>query len=189
MKNIVILISGSGTNLQRIIDSIDKGEIENARISMVIADRECFGLKRANNHNIPTKIIPRGKLFSSELQKAIPENTDLIVLAGFLSILNGEFCENFEGKIINIHPALLPKFGGKGMWGNNVHEAVLEAKEKESGATVHFVTAGIDEGEIILQKSFPLAENETLETLAQKIHEIEYEIFPKAIDKILNFPL
>ena len=186
MKNIVVLVSGGGTNLQRIIDCIESGEIPNAQISMVIADRECFGLERAKNHDIPAHLIPRGKSFSAELKQILPENTDLIVLAGFLSILNQEFCESFNGKIINIHPALLPKFGGKGMWGHHVHEAVLAAKEKESGATVHYVTTGIDEGEIIIQKSFEISDNETLESLAEKIHEIEFEIFPKAINLVLN---
>lgn len=186
MKNIVVLVSGGGTNLQRIIDCIESGEIPNAQISMVVADRECLGLERAKNHDIPAYLIPRGKSFSAELKQILPENTDLIVLAGFLSILNQEFCESFNGKIINIHPALLPKFGGRGMWGHHVHEAILAAKEKESGATVHYVTAGIDEGEIILQKSFEISDNETLESLAEKIHEIEFEIFPKAINLVLN---
>ncbi|VEH20042.1 Phosphoribosylglycinamide formyltransferase [Chryseobacterium nakagawai] len=186
MKNIVVLVSGSGTNLQRIIDTIEAGEIQNARVSLVVADRECFGLERAKNHNIENILIPRGKNFSSELAKVIPQNTDLIVLAGFLSILKPEFCENWNGKIINIHPALLPKFGGKGMWGMNVHNAVIEAKEVESGATVHFVTPGIDEGEAILQKSFEVTAEDTPETLAQKVHQIEYEIFPLAINKVLG---
>ncbi|KFE99691.1 phosphoribosylglycinamide formyltransferase [Chryseobacterium formosense] len=186
MKNIVILVSGSGTNLQRIIDTIDNGEIQNAKVSLVVADRECFGLERAKNHNIDNVLIPRGKNFSNELSKIIPENTDLIVLAGFLSILKPEFCENWVGKIINIHPALLPKFGGKGMWGYHVHSAVIEAKEKESGATVHFVTSGIDEGEAILQKSFEVTEEDTPETVAEKVHLVEYEIFPIAINKVLN---
>ncbi|MFS4428896.1 phosphoribosylglycinamide formyltransferase [Chryseobacterium sp. GVT01B] len=186
MKNIVVLVSGSGTNLQRIIDTIETGEIQNAKVSLVVADRECFGLERAKNHNIENILIPRGKNFSSELAKVIPENTDLIVLAGFLSILKSEFCENWNGKIINIHPALLPKFGGKGMWGMNVHNAVIEAKEVESGATVHFVTPGIDEGEAILQKSFEVTADDTPETLAQKVHQIEYEIFPIAINKVLG---
>lgn len=186
MNNIVVLVSGSGTNLQRIIDTIDSGEIRNAKVTLVVADRECFGLERAKNHNIENILIPRGKNFSSELAKVIPENTDLIVLAGFLSILKSEFCENWNGKIINIHPALLPKFGGKGMWGMNVHNAVIEAKETESGATVHFVTPGIDEGEAILQKSFEVTTEDTPETLAQKVHQIEYEIFPLAINKVLG---
>lgn len=189
MKNITVLVSGSGSNLQRIIDCTESGEIPNAQVNLVIADRECFALERAENHSIKNILLKRGKDFSENLNNSIPENTDLIVLAGFLSILSKEFCVNFEGKIINIHPALLPKFGGKGMWGNHVHQAVMEAGEKESGATVHFVTSGIDEGEIILQKSFPISENETVETLAQKIYQIEYEIFPKAIDTVLKFPL
>ena len=186
MKNIVVLVSGGGTNLQRIIDCIDNGEIPNVSVSVVVGDRDCFGLERAKNHGIPTQLIPRGKTFSSELKQILPQNTDLIVLAGFLSILNKEFCESFPGKIINIHPALLPKFGGKGMWGNHVHEAVLAANEKESGATVHYVTSGIDEGEIILQKAFEISENETAESLAEKVHKIEFEIFPKAINLVLN---
>ena len=186
MKNIVVLVSGGGTNLQRIIDCIDNGEIPNVSISVVVGDRDCFGLERAKNHGIPTQLIPRGKTFSSELKQILPQNTDLIVLAGFLSILNKEFCESFPGKIINIHPALLPKFGGKGMWGNYVHEAVLAANEKESGATVHYVTSGIDEGEIILQKAFEISENETAESLAEKVHKIEFEIFPTAINLVLN---
>ena len=140
MKNIVVLVSGGGTNLQRIIDCIDNGEIPNANISLVVADRDCFGLDRAKNHGIPPKLIPRGKSFSTELKEILPENTDLIVLAGFLSILNKEFCESFPGKIINIHPSLLPKFGGKGMWGHHVHEAVLLAGEKKSGVMVNYVT-------------------------------------------------
>ncbi len=143
-------------------------------------------MERAEKHNIPTQLIKRGKDFSKNLEKAIPENTDLIVLAGFLSILKSEFCEKWSGKIINIHPALLPKFGGKGMWGHHVYNAVIEAGEKESGATVHFVTSGIDEGEIILQGKFDVEENDTAETLAQKVHQVEYDIFPKAIDLVLN---
>ena len=186
MKSIVVLISGSGTNLERILQCINSGEIKNAKVEMVVADRDCYGLQRAENHGIKNHLIKRGKSFSENLKKILPENTDLIVLAGFLSILSEDFCRNFEGKIINIHPSLLPKFGGFGMYGNKVHETVLEAGEKESGATVHFVTTGIDEGEIILQGKISVDENETPETLAKKIHEVEYEIFPKAIDKILN---
>lgn len=186
VKKLVILISGSGTNLQRIMDCIDNGEIRNAKVGLVIADRPCFGLERAENHDIPTILIKRGKDFSQNLSDTIPADTDLIVLAGFLSILKPEFCENWQGKIINIHPALLPKFGGKGMWGHHVHNAVIAAGEKESGATVHFVTPGVDEGDIILQKKFDIDELDTAETIADKVHLVEYEIFPKAIEKILN---
>ncbi len=189
MKNIVVLISGSGTNLQRIADAISNGEITNAKVNLVVADRECFGLQRAENLHINTILIPRGKTFSAELEKCIPKDTDLIVLAGFLSILSKEFTEKFNGKIINIHPSLLPKYGGKGMYGSKVHQEVIKNQEKESGATVHFVTSGIDEGEIILQGKVAVDEHETPETLAEKVHQIEYEIFPKAIEKVLKIPL
>ena len=143
-------------------------------------------LERAEKEGVENVLIKRGKDFSENLENQIPENTDFIILAGFLSILSKEFCGKYEGKIINIHPSLLPKFGGKGMWGHHVHQAVLDANEKESGATVHFVTYGIDEGEIILQKSFPIDEGDTVEILQKKVHEIEQEIFPKAIQLVLN---
>ena len=186
MKKMVILVSGGGTNLQRIINCTENGEIPNAEITMVVADRECFGLQRAEKHGIKNILIKRGKDFSEKLSEMLPENTDLIVLAGFLSILSKEFCERFSGKIINIHPALLPKFGGKGMWGHHVHESVLKTGEKESGATVHYVTSGIDEGKIILQKSFEISPDETVESLAEKVHQIEYNIFPEAINLALQ---
>lgn len=189
MKNIVVLVSGSGTNLQRLIDAAQSGEIRNARIAKVIADRECYALQRASDHRIPSVLIPRGKNFSVRLAAKIPEDTDLIVLAGFLSILSKDFCEKWNGRIVNIHPALLPKYGGKGMWGHHVHEAVLAAGEAESGASVHFVTAGIDEGAVVLQKSFKIDERDTLQSLQEKVHDIEYEIFPKAVDSILNSEL
>ncbi|MCC2589863.1 phosphoribosylglycinamide formyltransferase [Chryseobacterium sp. MFBS3-17] len=186
MKKLVILVSGSGTNLQRIIDSTASGEIPDAEISLVVADRECYGLQRAEDHGIKNQLIRRGKGFSAALETLMPEDTSLIVLAGFLSILSTGFCEKYHGRIINIHPALLPKFGGKGMWGMNVHQAVIDAGEKESGATVHFVTAEIDEGEIILQGKVAVEENDTPETLAAKVHQAEYDIFPKAIAKVLR---
>lgn len=185
MKSIVILVSGSGTNLERILECINSGKIENVKVEMVVADRDCYGLVRAQNHGIKSHLIKKGKSFSENLEKILPENVDLIVLAGFLSILNDDFCKKFEGKIINIHPSLLPKFGGYGMWGMNVHNAVIKSDEKQSGATVHYVTSGIDEGEIIIQGKVDIGENETPETLAKKVHEMEYEILPKAINKVL----
>ena len=186
MKNIVILASGSGSNLQRIIDCIDNGSITNAKVNLVVADRECYALERAQNSKIPNIIIPRGKNFSTELETVLSKDVDLIVLAGFLSILKPEFCNKWEDKIINIHPSLLPKFGGKGMWGHHVHEAVVNSKEKQSGATVHFVTSGIDEGDIILQGKINVDDHDTAEDVAAKVHTVEYDIFPKAIQKVLN---
>lgn len=186
MKNICVLLSGSGTNLQNIYENIEEGKIQNAKINLVIADRECFGLERAENLGLKTILINRGKTFTEDLLNALPQNTDLIVLAGFLSILKDEFFERNSIPMINIHPSLLPKFGGKGMWGNHVHLAVIKNKESESGASVHFVTPEIDAGNIILQKSVHLSTEETAETLAEKIHKVEYEIFPKAINIVLK---
>lgn len=186
MKNICILLSGSGTNLQNIAQNISSNKIKNAKINLVVADRECFGLKRAEHLDLKFALIKKDENFTENLVKAIPADTDLIVLAGFLSILNESFFNQINIPIVNIHPSLLPKYGGKGMWGNHVHQAVLKNKESESGATVHFVTLGVDEGEVILQKSFAITENDTLETLAEKVHKVEYEIFPVAIEKTLN---
>lgn len=184
-KELVVLVSGSGSNLERIFEAIENQEISDAVVTLVVADRECYALQRAARKGVKGVVVPRGKNFSIRLDEVLPEKVDLIVLAGFLSILSAEFCEKYEGKTINLHPALLPKYGGAGMWGDHVHHAVLKAGEKESGATVHYVSPGIDQGEIILQKSFPIASEETLETLKEKVHQIEYEIFPKAIEKVL----
>lgn len=186
MRNIIVLVSGGGTNLQRIIDCTNNGKIPDAKISLVAADRNCYGLTRAENHQIPNVLIKEGKKFCKNLERYLPEKVDLIVLAGFLSIITPEFIEKIKGKIINIHPSLLPKFGGKKMWGMNVHNAVIKAQETESGATVHFVTSRIDEGEIILQGKIPVIPTDTPKSLAEKIHQVEYEILPKAIAKILG---
>lgn len=186
MRNITVLVSGSGTNLQNIINATKNGKLDDATVKLVIADRPCFALERAKVQNIPSILLKRGKQLSGDLQNHIPEDTDLIVLAGFLSILSEAFCKQWEGKIINIHPSLLPKFGGKGMWGMHVHEAVIESGDLQSGATVHRVTGGIDQGEIILQDFCDVAGNDNAETLAAKVHAIEFEILPRAIAKVLQ---
>lgn len=186
MNKIVVLVSGGGTNLQRIIDAVSTGEIPATVVSKVIADRDCFALQRAATAGIDFALVPRGSDFTNNLGREIPDDTDLIVLAGFLSIIDENICTKFKNKIINLHPALLPKFGGKGMWGAHVHHAVLAQGEKRSGATVHFVTSGIDEGEIILQKTVSVSAGETAESLAEKIHAAEYEILPQAISLVLS---
>ncbi|QCX54253.1 phosphoribosylglycinamide formyltransferase [Elizabethkingia sp. JS20170427COW] len=186
MKNLVVLVSGSGSNLQRILDTIQSGEIKDAQVSLVVADRECYGLERANNAGIEHKLIKRGKDFCNQLEEILPENTDLIVLAGFLSVMTEDFCNHWAGKIVNIHPSLLPKYGGKGMWGMHVHNAVKNAGETTTGATVHFVTPGVDEGEVILQQETAIHADDTPEAIAEKVHQIEYQIFPKAIQKVLE---
>ncbi|MBZ4683910.1 MAG: phosphoribosylglycinamide formyltransferase 1 [Fusobacteriaceae bacterium] len=187
MLKIVVLISGGGSNLQSIIDAIEEKKL-NAKIECVISDREAYGLERAKKHNIPSILIDR-KIFKQnlfdEIEKVIPKDIDLIVLAGFLSIVSAEFIKKWENKIINIHPSLLPKFGGKGMYGMNVHRAVVENRETESGCTVHFVTNEIDGGEIIAQKKVPVYETDTPEDVQKRVLEKEHQLLVEAI-KILE---
>ena len=189
-KRIAVLVSGGGSNLQSIIDNIEQGNL-NCEISYVIADRKCYGLERAEKHGIKNILLDRKVLkekLSDEISNVLEnddEKTDYIVLAGYLSILSPEFIKKWSRKIINIHPSLLPKFGGKGMYGMNVHSAVIENKEKESGITIHYVNEHYDQGEIILQEKTEILETDTPESLAQKIHLLEYEHFPKVIENIL----
>jgi len=183
--NLAVFVSGGGTNLQRIIDAIDSGELQNAEIKIVIADRDCYALERALDKDITTFLLERGKNLSQEIDGLLEnQNIDLLVLAGFISILNSAFCEKWQGKIINIHPSLLPKFGGKGLYGAKVHQAVLDAGESISGATVHFVTSGVDEGEIIMQGTFPVEKGDTVADLQQKVMKVEQKILIEAINKI-----
>ena len=186
MKNIVVLVSGGGTNLQRIIDCIESGAIQNAQISLVIADRECFGLERAKKHGISTQLIPRGKSFSSDLKNILPENSDLIVLAGFLWKFPEYIIKEYPNKIINIHPALLPNYGGKGMYGMHVHQAVLKNKDKETGITIHYVNENNDEGEFIFQQSVNIEGRRTADEITEKVHVLEHKYFPAVIEQILK---
>ena len=188
---IAVFISGSGSNLQSIIDNIENGNL-NCEISYVIADRECFGLERAEKHGIKSIMLDK-KLFGNKLSdeiNAILENgiekTDYIVLAGYLSILSESFINKWTRKIINIHPSLLPKFGGKGMYGMNVHRAVIEAKETESGCTIHFVDTGVDTGEIILQIKVPVLSDDTPEILQKRVLEKEHILLIEGIKKLLG---
>lgn len=183
--NIAVLVSGGGTNLQRIIEAIDSGELQNTQICMVIADRNCYAIERALDKDLTTYLLERNKNLSAEIDDLLSsENIDLIVLAGFLSILSADFCEKWKGKIINIHPSLLPKFGGKGMYGAKVHQAVLDAGETESGATVHYVTPEVDEGDIILQGTFLVEKGDTVANLQKKVMQTEQKILIEAINKI-----
>ncbi|WP_313374002.1 phosphoribosylglycinamide formyltransferase [Chishuiella sp.] len=183
---IAVFVSGGGTNLQNIIDAIEDGTLPNVDISMVMADRDCYAIERSLDKDIRTYVLDR-KTFSEDAEHNLEdEEIDLIVLAGFLTILSPEFTAKWGNKMINIHPSLLPKFGGKGMYGAKVHKAVLEAGETISGATVHYVTAGVDEGEIIAQKSFNIEENDKVEDLQRKVAAVEGEIFIEAIKQISN---
>ena len=188
---IAVFISGSGSNLQSIIDNIENGNL-NCEISYVIADRKCFGLERAEKHGIKSIMLDK-KLFGNKLSDEISailengiEKTDYIVLAGYLSILSESFINKWTRKIINIHPSLLPKFGGKGMYGMNVHRAVIEAKETESGCTIHFVDTGVDTGEIILQIKVPVLSDDTPEILQKRVLEKEHILLIEGIKKLLG---
>lgn len=181
-----VLISGGGSNLQSLMDAAKDPDYP-AEISCVISNKEnAYGLERAENAGIPAIAVPhKGKTkeqFEPEVDKVLRvHDVGMICLAGFMRILSADFIEGWKGKILNIHPALLPKFGGEGMYGHHVHEAVLAAGETESGASVHIVTSGVDEGPIILQGSVPVEKDDTAETLAARVLKKEHEIYPQAV--------
>lgn len=185
---ISVMVSGGGSNLQAVIDAIDSGQIKNAEIVQVISSNPtAFALKRAEKHNIKGLVIGKNEFPNEEernvaILKALKtEKTDLIVLAGYMKILAPELVKEFKGRIINIHPSLIPKFCGEGFYGIKVHEAVIESGEKESGATVHFVDEEIDTGEIIIQEKLRVCPGDNPESLAARILEIEHRILIKAI--------
>jgi len=182
-----VLISGGGTNLQALIDSVEKGDI-NGEVSVVVSDKKgVYGIERAKKHGINTVEIDK-KSFADkdEFMKAIisnleERNVELVVLAGFLSILSIEFIEKYRNRIINVHPSLIPAFCGEGYYGQKVHKAVLEYGAKISGATVHFVDEGADTGPIILQEAVKVEEDDTPETLAARVLTIEHKLLPQAV--------
>jgi len=187
MKRIVIFASGSGTNAQNIIQYFQKTKL--AEVTLVLSNKsDAKVLERAKKLSVPSKSFTKEELNSSEGVFVIlkQESPDLIILAGFLLKFPEFILKEFPNKVINIHPALLPKYGGKGMFGMKVHETVVKNKESETGITIHYVNENYDEGAIIFQKSFLLSENETAETVANKIHELEYEYFPKVIENLLG---
>ncbi len=188
-KNIVVLVSGGGTNLQALIDAQKRGELGSGEITCVISSKEgAYALTRADENNIKTRTLVR-KDFSdiSSYSKAmrdvlLEEKADLIVYAGFMTILDENVCDAFPNKMINVHPALIPSFCGKGFYGLHVHEEALKKGVKVSGATVHFVTAECDAGPIILQKAVEVLEGDTPETLQKRIMEnAEWKILPEAV--------
>ena len=188
MFKIAVLVSGGGSNLQSIIDAIERKELM-AEISIIIADREAGGLKRAETHKIPFRLFDRkeyGKDLCQVISDSIPADTDLIVLAGYLSILSRDFIIKWKNKIINIHPALLPDFGGKGMYGMNVHKAVIQAGRSESGCTVHYVDTGIDTGHIILQRTVDVKPDDSPEDLQKRVLEQEHKLLVESIAHIIE---
>lgn len=189
MLNIAVLVSGGGTNLQALIDAEKAGKIENGRISVVVASKPgVYALERAKNAGIEGVVLARKDFdsvddYSAALEKLLKEKqTDLIVLAGFMTITNAAFTKAFENRIINVHPALIPSFCGKGYYGLHVHEAALARGVKVSGATVHFVNEVCDGGPIILQKAVPVEPGDTPETLQRRIMEqAEWQLLPEAV--------
>jgi len=188
MNRIGVLVSGGGTNLQAIIDAVASGYIPDAIISAVISNRkDAYALERARKHGIDAVFVDRAKYSSSEefnnaiLEELASRKVDFICLAGYLMMLSPAVVRKYSGRILNIHPALLPKFGGPGMYGHHVHEAVLKAGETESGCTVHFVDEIYDHGAVILQAKVPVKEGDTPDTLAKRILEQEHRIFPEAV--------
>ena len=189
MLNIAVLVSGGGTNLQALIDAEKAGKIKNGRISLVVASRPgVYALERAANAGIEGVVLARKGFadvdaYSEALENLLKEKkTDLIVLAGFMTITNEKFTKAFENKIINVHPALIPSFCGKGFYGLHVHEAALARGVKLSGATVHFVNEVCDGGPIILQKAVPVEPGDTPETLQLRIMEqAEWQLLPEAV--------
>lgn len=189
---IAVFVSGGGTNLQAIIDKIASGEITNVEISEVIASNDsAFAIERAKKAGIPSTVISKKALGDAYDEATLTElnrlGVDLVVLAGFLSMLGPKTVEAYSNRIINIHPALIPAFCGKGMYGIRPHEAVLAKGVKISGATVHFVNEHYDEGPIILQKAVDVLPDDTPETLQKRImKECEQVILPKAIQLIAD---
>ena len=189
MKNIVVLVSGGGTNLQALIDAEKNGDIKNGRITCVISSKEgAYALERAEKNGIKNFVIPRNQYpdslsYSREILKALEnEKADLIVLAGFMTILDEIVTKAYPFKIINVHPALIPSFCGKGYYGLKVHEKALEYGVKLSGATVHFVNEEADAGAIILQGAVSVENDDTPEILQKRIMEnVEWKLLPQAV--------
>ena len=193
----MVLVSGSGTNLQALLEAEKKGCFGSGKITLVVSDRPgVYALERAKAAGISALVIEPDKTIPKDSRR--PEHSDhilrlaeahqigLIVLAGFLSILAGNIIRQYSGRIINIHPSLLPKFGGDGMYGERVHRAVLEAGEKESGCTVHIVDSGTDTGAILLQRLVPILPGDTPDSLRERIHTEEYIALTEAVTMMVK---
>jgi phosphoribosylglycinamide formyltransferase 1 len=189
---ISVLVSGGGSNLQALIDAQQAGLLGRGKIVQVISSRaDAFALTRAAVNGIPSIVIDRIRFpkdhnrnaaILSALQSA---STDLVVLAGYMSVLAPSIVSSYRNRIVNVHPALIPKHCGKGMYGQHVHKAVLAAEEKESGATVHLVDEGVDTGRILRQEQTPVLPGDTAETLAARVLKIEHKILPAAVGQLV----
>lgn len=186
MKRIAIFASGEGTNAQCIIDYFKAKPVE---VSMIVCNNPNAGVvNRASRSGVPVVIVNKENFQNKKFlpEKLKKQHIDFIVCAGFLWKIPRHILDDFQKRIVNIHPSLLPKFGGKGMYGMNVHKAVISAKEKESGITIHYLNEQYDEGEIILQKKCKIRKSETPESLAKKIQKLEHKWYPKIIEQLLK---
>lgn len=193
MLRLSVLVSGGGTNLQAVIDSIKTGKIKNAEIACIISGNPgAYALERGRQNGIDTFVINKreypevGKRTEAIIKTLQEEKTDLVVLAGYMNVLEPKLVQAYKGKIINIHPSLIPKYCGKGFYGHHVHEAVIAAGEKESGATVHFVDEGVDTGPIIIQEKVPVFEGDSADDLAERVLKVEHKILTEAINKVIS---
>jgi phosphoribosylglycinamide formyltransferase-1 len=187
MKKIAIFASGSGSNAENIANYFEKHD--EIIVDCILSNKsDAYVLTRAKKFGIDTFVFNRTDFYQSEvvLTYLKDRNVDFIVLAGFLWLVPPYLTDNYKNKIVNIHPALLPKYGGKGMFGMNVHNAVVEAEESESGITIHFVNDNYDEGDIIYQAKCPVFKNDTAAMVAAKVHELEYKYFPKIIEAVVS---
>jgi len=187
LLRVAVLISGGGSNLQSLIDFARREEKAGYEITFVISDRPAGGLARAEQAGIPTHLLDRKKgmkALAKEIHDLLDGRVDYIVLAGFLSILDSDFIGEWKNRIINIHPALLPQFGGKGMYGENVHKAVLSSGAEQSGCTVHFVDSGIDTGKIIDQMSLNIDKKWNAEQLQKEVLNLEHILLPRTLQSL-----
>ncbi|MBI1305468.1 MAG: phosphoribosylglycinamide formyltransferase [Bacteroidetes bacterium] len=186
MKRIAIFASGSGSNAENIIRYF--GHNPKIIFTKIYCNKKGAGvLERAERLKVETTVFSKSEFHDGTILSDLEQNqTDLIILAGFLWLIPQEIIRAFAGRIINIHPSLLPKYGGKGMYGMHVHEAVIENKETESGITIHLVDEEYDRGEVLFQAKTAVEEKDTPEILAQKIHELEYRFFPEVIENFLK---
>src|ERR1700739_5140572 len=185
MYRIGIFASGEGTNAQRFIDYFKNNK--DIAVSLVVTNNpKAKVIERAKKADIPVMVIDRATFYNtSKVVDELKEKIDFIILAGFMWIMPEKLIKAFHNKMVNVHPALLPNYGGKGMYGMRVHEAVIANKEKKSGITIHFVNENYDEGKIIFQQECVVDANDDPESLASKIHELEYEYYPKTVERLL----
>lgn len=186
MINIAIFASGSGSNAQKIAEYFHGSE--QVKVSLILSNNpKAFVLERAQNLGIHSQVFNRDTFYkTTDLLSILEANKiDFIVLAGFMWLVPGYLVAAYPNKIVNIHPALLPKFGGKGMYGDHVHNAIKEAGEKETGITIHFVNEHYDEGNIIFQAKCEVVENDTPQTIAEKVHQLEYQHYPNVIEEVV----